>query len=180
MRPWDGHVRLMQLNRLLIIWRHQIFRRSCRGPLDKDGSFKQYCMADILRAVASGDLALLTLLDLQSFRVSIRSITWRTLLRRLEVSYGNGGTVHNYYYYHYYFIIIIIFFLLLLVLHYYYYYYYYTVVNTHLVFHVVKNRKSRDKFLNMLFDYLIIWFNQIFRLSCGVPTELTTGQRRQF
>jgi hypothetical protein len=49
-------------------------------------------LADILRAVDSGDLALLTLLDLSA---AFDTVDHVTLLRRLEVSYGISGTVHN-------------------------------------------------------------------------------------
>ena len=51
-------------------------------------------LADILRAVDSGDLALLTLLDLSA---AFDTVDHVTLLRRLEVSYGISGTVHNWF-----------------------------------------------------------------------------------
>jgi hypothetical protein len=51
-------------------------------------------LADILRAVDSGDLALLTLLDLSA---AFDTVDHATLLRRLEVSYGISGTVHNWF-----------------------------------------------------------------------------------
>ena len=51
-------------------------------------------LADILRAVDSGDLALLTLLDLSA---AFDTVDHVTLLRRLEVSYGLGGTVHSWF-----------------------------------------------------------------------------------
>jgi len=49
---------------------------------------------DILRAVDSGDLALLTLLDLPT---AFDTVDHVKLLRRLEVSYGISGTVHNWF-----------------------------------------------------------------------------------
>jgi hypothetical protein len=51
-------------------------------------------LADILRAVDSGDLALLTLLDLSA---AFDTVDHVTLLRRLEESYGISGTVHNWF-----------------------------------------------------------------------------------
>ncbi len=51
-------------------------------------------LADILRAVDSGDLALLTLLDLSA---AFDTVDHVTLLRRLEVSYGISSTVHDWF-----------------------------------------------------------------------------------
>jgi len=51
-------------------------------------------LADILCAVNSGNLALLTLLDLSA---AFDTVDHVTLLRRLEVFYGINGTVHNWY-----------------------------------------------------------------------------------
>ena len=51
-------------------------------------------LADILRAVDSGDLALLTLLDLSA---AFDTVDHETLLHRLEVSYGLGGTVRGWF-----------------------------------------------------------------------------------
>ena len=47
-------------------------------------------LGDILRAVDSGDLAVLTLLDLSA---AFDTVDHATLLRRLNVSYGLGGRV---------------------------------------------------------------------------------------
>ena len=51
-------------------------------------------LADILRAVDAGDLALLTLLDLSA---AFDTVDHDTLLRRLRVSYGLGGDVHRWF-----------------------------------------------------------------------------------
>ena len=51
-------------------------------------------LADILRAVDSGDLALLTLLDLSA---AFDTVDHVTLLRRLELSHGISGTVHSWF-----------------------------------------------------------------------------------
>ena len=47
-------------------------------------------LSDILRAIDNGDLALLTLLDLSA---AFDTVDHDTLLRRLETSYGLGGSV---------------------------------------------------------------------------------------
>jgi len=49
-------------------------------------------LADILRAVDSGDLAVLTLLDLSA---AFNTVDHETLLIRLKKSYGLGGRVHD-------------------------------------------------------------------------------------
>jgi len=51
-------------------------------------------LADILHAVDSGNLALLTLLDLSA---AFDTVDHATLLRRLQVSYGISGTAHNWF-----------------------------------------------------------------------------------
>jgi Reverse transcriptase (RNA-dependent DNA polymerase) len=51
-------------------------------------------LSDILRAVDSGDLALLTLLDLSA---AFDTVDHTTLLRRLGESYGVGGVVHGWF-----------------------------------------------------------------------------------
>ena len=51
-------------------------------------------LADILHTVGSGNLALLTLLDLFAAFDTIYHVT---LLHRFQVSYGIGGTVHNWF-----------------------------------------------------------------------------------
>ena len=51
-------------------------------------------LADILLAVDTGDLALLTLLDLSA---AFDTVDHNTLLRRLSVSYGLGGGVHRWF-----------------------------------------------------------------------------------
>jgi hypothetical protein len=51
-------------------------------------------LADILRAVDGGDLAMLTLLDLSA---AFDTVDHVTLLRRLEVTYGLGGSVHTWF-----------------------------------------------------------------------------------
>ena len=51
-------------------------------------------LADILRAVDGGDLALLTLLDLSA---AFDTVDHATLLRRLQSSYGLGGCVHGWF-----------------------------------------------------------------------------------
>jgi hypothetical protein len=51
-------------------------------------------LADILRAVDSGDLALLTLLDLSA---AFDTVDHETLLHRLNVSYGLGATAHDWF-----------------------------------------------------------------------------------
>ena len=51
-------------------------------------------LADILRAVDTGDLALLTLLDLSA---AFDTVDHDTLLRRLSVSYGLDGGVHRWF-----------------------------------------------------------------------------------
>jgi len=55
---------------------------------------KEGQLADTLRAVDSGDIALLTLLDLSA---AFDTVDHVTLLRRLEVSYGISGTLHNWF-----------------------------------------------------------------------------------
>ena len=47
-------------------------------------------LGDILRVVDSGDLAVLTLLDLSAAFDTVKRVTF---LRRLSVSYGLGGVV---------------------------------------------------------------------------------------
>ncbi|HSN23899.1 MAG TPA: reverse transcriptase family protein, partial [Methylomicrobium sp.] len=49
-------------------------------------------LSDILLAVDSGDIAILTLLDLSA---AFDTVDHQILLRRLEVSYGLGGSVHD-------------------------------------------------------------------------------------
>ena len=49
-------------------------------------------LGDILRAVDSGDLAVLTLLDLSA---AFNTVDHATLLCRLGVSYGIGGTAFS-------------------------------------------------------------------------------------
>ena len=51
-------------------------------------------LADILRAVYGGDLALLTLLDLSA---AFDTVDHAILLRRLNESYGLGGCVHGWF-----------------------------------------------------------------------------------
>ena len=51
-------------------------------------------LSDILRAIDNGDLAMLTLLDLSA---AFDTVDHATLLRRLELSYGIGGTVLNWF-----------------------------------------------------------------------------------
>ena len=51
-------------------------------------------LADILRAVDGGDIALLTLLDLSA---ALDTVDHATLLQRLESSYGLGGHVHDWF-----------------------------------------------------------------------------------
>ena len=51
-------------------------------------------MADILRAVDEGDLAVLALLDLSA---AFDTVDHETLLRRLKTSYGLGGRAHDWF-----------------------------------------------------------------------------------
>jgi len=51
-------------------------------------------LGDILRAVDSGDLTLLTLLDLSA---AFDTVDHETLLHRLSVSYGLGATAHGWF-----------------------------------------------------------------------------------
>jgi hypothetical protein len=51
-------------------------------------------LCDILRAIDSGDLAILMLLDLS---VAFDTVDHATLLRRLDVSYSLGGTVFSWF-----------------------------------------------------------------------------------
>ncbi len=51
-------------------------------------------LADILRAVDGGDLAMLTLLDLSA---AFDTVDHATLLTRLRKSYGLGGSVHRWF-----------------------------------------------------------------------------------
>ena len=66
------------------------FSSLCRLSASREEEGPDGDIADILRALDTGDLAVLTLLDLSA---AFDTVDHATLLRRLEVSYGLRGHV---------------------------------------------------------------------------------------